>query len=450
MIVTGRHLQRRTFLKGLGAAIALPYLDAMTPAFAASAGTPGARQRLIFTYIPNGVTMEAWTPAATGTAFEYTRILKPLEPFKDRTLVLSGLAHKNAYALGDGPGDHARAAACYLTGVHPKKTAGADIKNGVSVDQIAAQHIGASTRFPSLELGCDDSRTVGNCDSGYSCAYTNSLSWRSETAPNPPETNPRLVFERLFGSFDAGLDPETRARRQDSRRSVLDVVTGRTSELVRSLGSSDKRKVDEYLTSIREVERRIQMAEQDLTGLPEGLEKPTGIPVTYDEYAALMFDLQVLALQADLTRVVTMMMGREGSMRTYPEIGVPDPHHPLTHHRNTPEWIEKVTQVNVFHMGLFAKFIEKLQATPDGDGTLLDQTLVVYGSGIADGDKHTHSDLPVLLIGGAGSLKAGRHVRYEDVPMTNLYLTVLDRVGVRAEAIGDSTGRVEHLTDVSA
>ena len=460
MIVTGRHLPRRTFLKSLSAAIALPYLDAMTPAFASQAGASASlagnqvsarhAQRLIFTYIPNGVTMEAWTPAATGTSFEYTRILKPLEAFRDRTLVLSGLAHKNAYALGDGPGDHARAAACYLTGVHPKKTAGADIRNGVSVDQIAAQVMGAATRFPSLELGCDDSRTVGNCDSGYSCAYTNSLSWRSETAPNPPETNPRLVFERLFGSFDAGLDPQTRARRQDSRRSVLDLVTGRTSELMATLGTADRRKVDEYLSSIREVERRIQMAEEDLTGVPEGVEKPTGIPVTYDEYVTLMFDLQVLALQADLTRVVTMMMGREGSMRTYPEIGVPDPHHPLTHHRNTPEWIEKVTQVNTFHMGLFAKFVEKLQATPDGDATLLDQSTIVYGSGIADGDKHTHEDLPVLLVGGRG-FKMGRHVKYPvDTPMTNLYLTVLDKVGVRPETIGDSTGRIEHLTDVSA
>ncbi len=455
MIVTGRHLPRRTFLKGLGAAVALPYLDAMTPAFAAgapdgaSAATARQAQRLIFTYIPNGVTMEAWTPAAPGSAFEYTRILKPLEPFRDRTLVLSGLAHKNAYALGDGPGDHARAAACYLTGVHPRKTAGADIQNGISVDQIAAKAIGASTRFPSLELGCDDSRTVGNCDSGYSCAYTNSLSWRGETSPNPPETNPRLVFERLFGSFDAGLDPQTRARRQDSRRSVLDAVTGRTAELLQTLGTSDRRKVDEYLSSIREVERRIQVAEKDLTGLPEGLEKPTGIPVTYDEYAALMFDLQVLALQADMTRVITMMMGREGSMRTYPEIGVPDPHHPLTHHRNTPEWIEKVTQVNTFHMGLFAKFVEKLQATADGDGTLLDSSTIIYGSGIADGDKHTHSDLPVLLIGGSG-FKMGRHIKYDDVPMTNLYLTVLDRVGVRPETIGDSTGMVEHLTNVTA
>ncbi len=453
MIVTGRHLPRRTFLKSLSTAIALPYLDAMRPAFASASGVDASArhvQRLIFTYIPNGVTMEAWTPAIAGAGFEYTRILKPLEAFRDRTLVLSGLAHKNAYALGDGPGDHARAAACYLTGVHPKKTAGADIKNGVSVDQIAAQHLGASTRFPSLELGCDDSRTVGNCDSGYSCAYTNSLSWRSETAPNPPETNPRLVFERLFGSFDAGLDPQTRARRQDSRRSVLDLVTGRTSELVKTLGTSDRRKVDEYLSSIREVERRIQVAEQDMTDLPEGLEKPTGIPVTYDDYVSLMFDLQVLALQADLTRVVTMMMGREGSMRTYPEIGVPDPHHPLTHHRNTPEWIEKVTQVNTFHMGLFARFVEKLQATPDGDGSLLDQSTIVYGSGIADGDKHTHEDLPVLLVGGSG-FKMGRHVQYPaDTPMTNLYLTVLDRVGVRPDAIGDSTGRIDHLTDVSA
>ena len=450
MIVTGRHLPRRTFLKGLGTAIALPYLEAMSPAFASVAAEQASRQRLIFTYIPNGVTMEAWTPTGVGAGFEYTRILKPLEAFRDRTLVLSGLAHKNAYALGDGPGDHARAAACYLTGVHPKKTAGADIKNGVSVDQIAAQALGSSTRFPSLELGCDDSRTVGNCDSGYSCAYTNSLSWRSDTAPNPPETNPRLVFERLFGSFDAGLDPATRTRRQDSRRSVLDLVTGRTSELVKTLGTADRRKVDEYLSSIREVERRIQMAEKDLTGLPEGLEKPTGIPVTYDDYVTLMFDLQVLALQADLTRVVTMMMGREGSMRTYPEIGVPDPHHPLTHHRNTPEWIEKVTQVNTFHMGLFAKFVEKMQATADGDGTLLDSSTIVYGSGIADGDKHTHSDLPVLVVGGRG-FTMGRHVKYPvDTPMTNLYLTVLDKVGVRPDTIGDSTGQIEHLTDVSA
>ena len=449
MIATGKHLPRRLFLKGMGAAIALPYLDAMTPAFAAGPAAP-SRTRLIFTYIPNGVTMEDWTPAVTGRAFELTRILKPLQPFQERMLVLSGLAHKNAYALGDGPGDHARAAACYLTGVHPKKTAGADIRNGVSVDQIAAEAVGAGTRYPSLELGCDDSRTVGNCDSGYSCAYTNSLSWRSETTPNPPETNPRLVFERLFGAFnDAGLDPEVRARRQDYRRSVLDHTIERAKSLLGVLGPPDRRKMDEYFTSIREVERRIQMAEQDRTGLPDDVEMPTGIPVTYDEYATLMFELQRLAMQADLTRVITMMMGREGSMRTYPEIGVPDPHHPLTHHRNTPEWIEKVTQVNEFHATLFAKFLTSLQETPDGDGTLFDHAMIVYGSGIADGDRHSHTDLPVVLTGGAGGFRMGRHIRYaEDTPMTNLYLTLLDRVGVRAETIGDSTGRVEHLTDV--
>ncbi|HEX7085585.1 MAG TPA: DUF1552 domain-containing protein [Vicinamibacterales bacterium] len=450
MIATGKHLPRRLFLRGLGAAIALPYLDAMTPAFAAGRPAVAPRTRLIFTYVPNGVTMEDWTPATVGRAFELTRILKPMAPFRDRMLVLSGLAHKNAYALGDGPGDHARAAACYLTGVHPKKTAGADIHNGVSVDQIAAKVIGADTRYPSLELGCDDSRTVGNCDSGYSCAYTNSLSWRSETTPNPPETNPRLVFERLFGAFsDAGLSPEARARRQDYRRSVLDHTIERAKALLGVLGPSDRRKMDEYFTAIREVERRIQMAEQDRTGLPDDIEMPTGIPVTYDEYAKLMFEMQRLAMQADLTRVITMMMGREGSMRTYPEIGVPDPHHPLTHHRNTPEWIEKVTQVNEFHMRLFADFLASLQATPDGDGTLFDHSLIVYGSGIADGDRHSHTDLPVIVTGGAGRFRMGQHIRYpEDTPMTNLYLTLLDRVGVQAESIGDSTGRVEHLTDV--
>jgi hypothetical protein len=455
MIITRTHLPRRTFLQGLGAAVALPMLDAMTPALAhgASRGAGATRAtapvRLAFTYVPNGVTMADWTPKAVGSTFEYTRILKPLEPFREDTLVLSGLAHKNAYALGDGPGDHARAAACYLTGIHPKKTAGADIKNGVSVDQLAATQVANETRFPSIELGCDDSRVVGNCDSGYSCAYTNSLAWRGESTPLPPETNPRLVFERLFGGIDAGLDPSTRARRLLYRRSILDLVSDRSRVLQRDLGASDRRKVDEYLDSIREIERRIQMAEEDMRDLPPGIEKPTGVPVEYPEYARLMFDLQLIAFQADLTRVTTMMMGREGSMRTYPEIGVPDPHHPLTHHRNNPEWIERVTKVNVLHMELFAGFIKKLKETPDGDGTLLDRTIVVYGSGIADGDRHTHEDLPVLLVGRGGGFASGRHIAYpKDTPMTNLYLTLLDRFGVRPEAVGDSTGRIEHLTEV--
>ncbi len=449
MIVTRRHLPRRTFLKGMGTVIALPMLDATTPALARAAEATRAPLRLAFTYVPNGITMNEWTPKAAGTAFEFTRVLKPLEPFRKETLVLSGLAHRNGAALGDGPGDHARAAASYLTGVHPRKTAGADIQNGISVDQLAAQHIGKHTRFGSLELGCDDSRTVGNCDSGYSCAYTNSLAWRGPATPMPPETNPRLVFERLFGDIDTSITPETRARRLRYRRSILDLVGERTTELSAALGTSDRRKLDEYLSSIREIERRIEMAEKDFTGLTPTIDKPTGVPVEYADYVKLMFDLQLIAFQTDSTRVVTMMIGREGSMRTYPEIGVPDPHHPLTHHRGNPEWIEKVTHVNTMHMELFAGFVKKMKATPDGDGSLLDHSMIVYGSGLSDGNRHTHNDLPVVIVGRGGDLSLGRHVVYpKDTPMTNLYLTLLDRMGVRQEQIGDSTGRIEHLTEV--
>jgi hypothetical protein len=446
MIVTRKHLARRTFLKGMGAVVALPVLDAMTPAFAAP--RQAARPvRLAFTYVPNGVTMADWTPKAAGAAFEFTRVLKPLERFREDTLVLSGLAHRNGYALGDGPGDHARAGASYLTGVHPRKTAGADIQNGISVDQVAAQHLGTQTRFASLELGCDDSRTVGNCDSGYSCAYTNSLAWRGPSTPMPPETNPRLVFERLFGDIDTSLSPEARERRLRHRRSILDLVAARTTELSADLGASDRRKLDEYLTSIREIERRIEQSEQDLTGLNPTIDKPTGIPVLYADYVKLMFDLQLVAFQTDLTRVVTMMMGREGSMRTYPEIGVPDPHHPLTHHRGNAEWIEKVTQVNTLHMELFAGFIDKLKSTPDGDGTLLDHSIVVYGSGLSDGNRHTHNDLPVLMVGRGAGFRTGTHAVYpKDTPMTNLYLTLLGRLGVQQEQLGDSTGPIGELT----
>jgi hypothetical protein len=453
MIVTRRHLPRRSFLKGMGAVIALPALDAMTPALAfaekGSAAAGAAPLRLAFTYVPNGVTMADWTPTGEGAAFSCSRILKPLEPFREETLVLSGLAHRTGEALGDGPGDHARAGASYLTGVHPRKTAGADIQSGISVDQIAAQHLAPRTRFPSLEFGCDDSRTIGNCDSGYSCAYTNSLAWRGPATPMPPETNPRLVFERLFGDIDTSVPAETRARRLVHRRSILDLVTQRTAQLMADVGPSDRRKLDEYLTSIREIEQRIERAEKDPTGLIPTIDRPTGVPVEYADYVNLMFDLQVVAFQTDSTRVVTMMMGREGSMRTYPEIGVPDPHHPLTHHRGNPEWIEKVTKVNALHMDLFAGFVGKLKATPDGDGTLLDHSIVIYGSGLSDGNRHTHDDLPVVMVGRGGDLRPGRHVVYpKGTPMTNLYLTVLDRMGVHEEHVGDSTGRVEHLTDM--
>ena len=448
MILTKKHLPRRTFLKGMGAAIALPMLDAMSPALSAL-GRSAAQSplRLAFTYVPNGITMADWTPSGAGAAFELSRVMKPMAPFRQDMSILSGLAHRNGMALGDGPGDHARAAASYLTGVHPRKTAGADIQNGVSVDQIAAQHIGPATRFASLELGCDDSRTVGNCDSGYSCAYTNSLAWRGPSTPMPPETNPRLVFERLFGDIDTSLTPEARARRMRYRRSILDLVGERTTELSATLGPADKRKLDEYLSSIREIEQRIERAEKDLTGLTPAIDKPTGIPVLYADYVNLMFDLQLIAFQTDMTRVVTMMMGREGSMRTYPEIGVPDPHHPLTHHRGNVEWIERVTKVNELHMQLFAGFIAKMKATPDGDGSLLDHSVVVYGSGLSDGNRHTHEDLPVMLIGKGGNFKLGHHITYpQGTPMTNLYLTLLDRMGVQPEKLGDSTGMIEHLT----
>jgi Protein of unknown function (DUF1552) len=447
MIATKKHLPRRTFLRGMGAVVALPMLDAMTPAFAAAARAAKAPVRLAFTYVPNGIVMSDWTPAASGAGFEFTRILKPLERFRSDMVVLSGLAQKNGNALGDGPGDHARAAGAYLTGVHPRKTAGADIQNGISADQIAAQQLGSLTRFSSLELGCDDSRTIGNCDSGYSCAYTNSLAWRGPSTPMPPETNPRLVFERLFGDIDTSLPPDTRARRLQYRRSILDLVGERTAQLSSNLGAADKRKLDEYLSSIREIERRIERAEKDLTGLTPSIDKPTGVPVLFTEYVQLMFDLQLIAFQTDQTRVITMMMGREGSLRTYNEIGVSDPHHPLTHHRGNAEWIEKVKQVNTHHVELFGQFLEKMKNTPDGDGSLLDHAMVVYGSGLSDGNRHTHEDLPILIAGRGGNFRLGEHIVYpKDTPMTNLFLSLLDRMGVRTDKIGDSTGRIEQLT----
>ena len=448
MIITKKHLDRRTFLRGLGAAVALPALDAMTPALASN--LPAAPVRMAFAYIPNGVTFKDWKPAATGANFEFSRILKPVEPFRDDLFVLSGLDHHNANALGDGGGDHARAGACFLTGVHPKKTAGADIQAGVSVDQLIARKFDSVTRIPSIELGCEDSRTVGNCDSGYSCAYTNSISWRGPQTPMAPETNPRIVFERLFGDQDFNLSPEERARKAAQRKSILDVVNARAQKLAADLGASDKRKIDEYLTGIREIERRIQMAEKDQRKFTPDMEKPAGIPVAYADYVKMMFDLQVLAFQADLTRVSTLVLGREGSVRTYPEVGVSDPHHPLSHHRNIAENTEKLAKINTFHVGLFAYFLERLKATKDGDASLLDRSMVVYGSAICDGNSHSHENLPVLLAGRAnGRLKPGRHMEFkEGTPMTNLYLSLMERMEMPVEKFGDSNGKVEGLADL--
>lgn len=437
-------MTRRTILRGFGAALALPYLEA--------ANRAGSKPpvRMAFCYVPNGIIPDQWTPDAEGTAFSMKHIMQPLEPFREKLLVLTGLTHNGGRALGDGPGDHARAAASFLTGIHPRKTAGADIKAGISVDQVAAQRMGHLTRFASLELGLEDGRLVGNCDSGYSCAYSNNLSWRAEATPMPPEMNPRLVFEKLFGSGDEVEDAEARGRRLRQQKSVLDGLLAETKALQAKLGATDRRKMDEYLTSIREIEKQIEANDRAGVQMAPPMGKPDGIPLEYSEHARLMFDLMTVAFQMDATRVQTLMMAREGSTRAYREIGVSDAHHPLTHHRGEQEMIAKVVKINRYHVEQFAYFLNKLQSTPDGDGTLLDHSMVVYGSGLADGNRHTHHDLPVVLAGrGNGTLKPGRHVRYvKDTPMANLYLSMLDRLGVETESLGDSNGKLAMLSEI--
>src|SRR5215467_1573394 len=436
MIITKKSLSRRTLLRGAGAAIALPLLDAMTPAFAASTRL-GAKppRRMAFAYVPNGIDMPHWTPAAEGAAFEFPRILEPLAPFQKDLIVFTGLTQNGGRALGDGPGDHARAASSFLTGCHPRKTAGADINVGVSVDQVAAQKIGGATKFASLELTCEDGRLVGSCDSGYSCAYSNSISWRTPSTPNPPEINPRAVFERLFAGLEPGETAATRAKKDRYKKSILDFVREDTRKLEGKLGPSDTRKMDEYLFAVREIEKRIEAtekaaAEGNQPVIPQ-FEKPAGIPIDFVEHARLMFDLQAVAFQADLTRIATFMLGREGSVRSYPEIGITDAHHPLTHHRGDLEMIDKVSRINRHHMEQFAYFIGKLKSTPEGDGSLLDHTMALYGSGLSDGNRHTHNDLPAVLVGRGAGFRAGRHVRYPlNTPMANLFLSMLDSVGV--------------------
>ncbi len=453
MFVTGKHLSRRAILRGVGVSLSLPFLDAMKPAFAAPLSRIGAAAkspcRMAFVYVPNGIIMKDWTPTGIGTNFELPRVLQPLAAHKQELLILSGLTQHNGDALGDGPGDHARAASTFLTGVHPKKTAGADIQAGISADQVAAAKLGSSTRFPSLELACEDGHLVGNCDSGYSCAYSNTISWRSATTPNPPEVNPRAVFERLFGAGDE--DPAARAKRHRYEASILDATLEETQQLAGTLGPSDRRKLDEYMSAIREIEQRIQKAEHDNKQIMPTMEKPEGIPAEFSEHVKLMFDLMLTAFQTDSTRVATFMIAREGSTRTYREIGIPDAHHPLTHHRGNPEWIEKVAQINHFHMQQFAYFVEKLKASTEGDGTLLDHSMIVYGSGLSDGNQHTHFNLPALAVGGgAGLFRTGRHVTYpKGTPMNNLFLAMLDHAGVNTSQLGDATGELNYLTDLS-
>ena len=455
MILTRKHVSRRTLLRGVGAAMALPVLDSMIPALTAAAEVTRklSPSRMVFVYVPNGIDMRNWTPAAEGRSFALPKILGSLAPVQDDVLVLSGLMDHGGEALGDGPGDHARASASFLTGVHPKKTAGSDISVGVSVDQLAAQKIGSATRLASLELGCEDGHLAGNCDSGYSCAYVNSISWRSPTAPNPPEVNPRAVFERLFGNDDNAGDPTARARSARYQQSILDLVADDTRRLQGGLGKTDKRKLDEYLTAVREVERQVEMMEQQIAtksvAVPT-LDKPDGIPIDFKDHARLMFDLLAIALQTDTTRISTFMLAREGSNRSYREIGVPEGHHGLSHHRNDPALMDKVAAINQHHMDQFGYFLNKLKKTQDGTGSLLDSTMVMYGSGISDGNKHNHDDLPVLLAGGSRNFKTGRHIRYsQNEPVSNLYLSILDASGVPIDHFGDSQNRLGSLSDLT-
>jgi hypothetical protein len=451
MMVTRKHLPRRAFLRGAGAVVALPFLDAMVPAFAAttkSAANPGVR--LGFVYVPNGIIEAGWSPSTEGAEFEFNSTMKALAPFRDRTLVLSNLAQINGRSLGDGGGDHARAGASWLTGVHPKKTEGADIHAGISADQVAAREMAKHTQFSSLEIGVEAPSLAGGCDSGYSCAYTNTISWSSPTTPNPMEVNPRVLFERLFGDGDS-TDPASRLEWMQQRGSLLDFVKGSVDRMETKLGQGDRHKLTEYLDAIRDIERRIQKAEQQnaATKMPV-ISLPVSAPEEFVDHARLMMDLMVIAYQADLTRVVTFMLAREGSNRSYREIGVADGHHNCTHHQNDPDKIAKTMQINTHHVNQFAYLIDRMKSTPDGDGTLLDHSMILYGSSIADGNRHTHTNLPLALVGGgSGKLKGGRHIRYAgDTPMNNLLLSMLDKAGVPTEQLGDSTGKLQHLSDI--
>jgi Protein of unknown function (DUF1552) len=441
MLVTKKHLPRRTFLRGLmGTTIALPLLDSMIPALTAATKTAAnPKTRLGFVYVPHGAVMDKWTPATEGAGFEFMPILKPLEPFRDRLLIVTGLANKAAESQGDGGGDHARSAPSYLSGIHPLRTEGEDVRAGTTIDQIAAQKISQDTPLPSLELGTEDTGLVGVCDVGYSCAYMNSISWRTPTQPLPMEINPRVVFERLFGD---GSNAADRLARKQEDRSILDSITGEVSHLETGLGTRDRSKISDYLDNIREIERRIQMAEKRANSSVSVPETPIGVPESFDEHAKIMYELQVLAFQAEITRVSTFMVARDLSQRTFPQIGVPEPHHSVSHHGNNPVMIAKLEKINTYHATLFAFFLDKLRSTPDGDGNLLDHSMILYGSSMSNPNEHNHFPLPLLVAGGAsGKLEGGRHLKFpERTPMSNLLLGVLEKAGVEKDSLGDSTG----------
>jgi len=437
-------LKRRTFLQGLGTTMALPLLDIMQPherlASAAVAAKPPVRTAFIF--FPNGVIVPSWTPESTGAGYQLPRTLKPLENLKSDINVISGLAQINARALGDGAGDHARCASVYLTGAHPTKTSGADIKAGVSVDQVAAQQVGHQTRLPSLELGLVRGRNAGQCDSGYSCAYSSNISWRTPSTPTAKEIVPKLAFERLFGG---GAEKEKqRALHLKDRQSILDLVKQDADRLKKQLGRNDKRKIDEYFSSVREIEQRIERSTHQEKIKPPEMKLPDGIPSELQEHIRLMYDLMVLAFQTDTTRIATFMVGNAGSNRTYPMVGVNSGHHELSHHRNDDKKMADIQKIDEYLTSQFGYFLNRLKSTPEGNSNLLDNSMICYGSAISDGNRHSHHDLPIILAGkGGGTIKTGFHHEVKkETPLSNLFVSMLDRTGASVTSFGDSTGRL--------
>ena len=439
--MTSSKITRRSILRGLGVSLAIPSLESF-----AVGGVSGIPLRMGFTYIPNGVIMDEWRPLETGPLKSLPNSLPPLQNHTADFQVISGLNHTKAYANGDGGGDHARANATFLTGCQARKTAGKDIKVGVSVDQIAADAIGDRTKLRSLELSCDGVRRSGKCDSGYSCAYQYNLSWKTESMPMVTESNPRLVFERLFGNASSPTDRKGQLKRRVLNKSILDFALQGACNFNKRLGKLDQEKLSEYFTSVRELEKRIEREEKNWEKLPD-LKSPVGIPENYRAHLRLMFDMMVLAFQSDSTRISSFLLAHDGSNRSFRDIGVPEGHHSLSHHKNDPEKIKKLAKIDHFYSEQFAYFIDKLSTTQEIDGSrLLDHCMIVFGGGISDGNRHRHSNLPVLLAGGSShGLTTGRHVDYEGVPMTNLYLGMLDRAGVQASQVGDSSGLIKDL-----
>jgi hypothetical protein len=444
-------ISRRTILRGLGASIALPFLDAMLPtsASAAAVAQSTAPLRMAMFFLPNGMNMAQFLPTETGKGYSLTPTLEPLAKVKSDLTVLSGLCLDGARAQGDGGGDHARSAAAFLTGAHPVKTAGSDIHNGISMDQVAANKIGSETRLPSLELGFDRGQVAGECDSGYSCAYVTNISWRSPVNPMPHEVNPAAVFERLFGSADELANAQNRARRLAERRSILDFVADDSKSLESKLGKADQQKLDEYTTSIRQIEKQIEKARLEAAKpMDPGMSRPIGIPEDFKEHMNLMCDLMIMAFRLDLTRISTCMVARDGSERTYRWLGLSDGHHTLSHHGRKPEKLEAIAKIDRFHVEQYAYMLEKMKSIKEGDRTLLDNSMILFGAGISDGNRHNHNNLPILLAGrGGGTINPGRHIAFNNnTPLCNLYLSMLDRMGVKQDRFGDSTGQISELT----